>query len=79
MWLYKWSEPKWNLMGRCNQYMMLVESENPCAPMSGWLNDGTYTDKMADFPPAEVACAIWSTNRYEENVAVTGCTPDPAG
>jgi hypothetical protein len=77
VWLYKWSEAKWNLMGRCNQYVMLVESESPCGAMSGWLNDDNYIDKMADFPPPKVACDIWPMNRYAENVSLTGCTPDP--
>jgi len=77
VWLYKWSQEKWNLMGRCNQYVPLVESQTPCSAMAGWLNDGNYIDKMADFPPSDVACTIWPTNRFSENVAITGCTPDP--
>lgn len=76
VWLYKWSQAKWNLMGRCNQYVMLVESEGPCSAMSGWLNDDNYIEKMVDFPPPQVACDIWPMNRYPENLSLTGCTPD---
>jgi hypothetical protein len=76
VWLYKWDDAKWNLVGRCNQYVLLVESESPCSPMSGWINDDNYIDAMADFPSRDVACDIWPINRYPENVSVTGCTPD---
>lgn len=77
VWIYKWQDAKWNLMGRCNQYVPLVKSEMPCSPMAGWLNDGDYIDTMADFPEADIACELWVANRWPENVAVTGCTPEP--
>jgi hypothetical protein len=75
--LYKWSDTKWSLMGSCSQYSPLVPS-GVCSGMSGPIKDKVYTNTMADFPPKEVACALWTANRYPENVAETGCTPDPA-
>jgi hypothetical protein len=77
-WLLKWSDSKWNLMGSCSQYSALIP-DNGCQGMSGLLKDKTYTDTWTDFPSKEVACQLWSANRYPENISETGCTPDPVG
>jgi hypothetical protein len=76
VWLYKWEAGAWNLKGVGNQYSTLTP--NSVAGMTGLLKNKIYTDTMTEFPPKEVACELWPTNRYPENVAETGCTPDPA-
>lgn len=76
-WLYKWESGKWNLMGVCSQYSPLIASDPSCSGMTGLLKDKSYIDKMTDFPSKEDACVLWTANRYKENVAQTGCTPDP--
>ena len=76
VWLYKWEAGAWNLKGVGNQYSTLTP--NSVAGMTGLLKDKIYTDAMTEFPPKEAACELWPTNRYPENVAETGCTPDPA-
>jgi hypothetical protein len=75
VWLYKWEAGEWNLKGVGNQYSTLTP--NSVAGMTGLLKDKIYTDTMTEFPSKEVACELWPTNRYLENVAETGCTPDP--
>lgn len=77
VWLYKWEAGAWNLKGSGSQYSTLTPNSG-FGGMTGLLRDRIYTDSMTEYPPKEVACELWSVNRYPENVAETGCTPDPA-
>ena len=76
VWLYKWESGAWNLKGLGNQYLMLTPEVGNMG-MTGLLKDKIYTGNMTEYPSQEVACELWPTNRYPENVAETGCTPDP--
>jgi hypothetical protein len=77
LWLYKWESGAWNLKGSGNQYAILSPNSG-FGGMTGLLKDRIRTGSMTEFPSKEVACALWPVNRYPENVAETGCTPDPA-
>lgn len=75
--IYKWDEAKWNLLGMCSQYSLILPEDNSCQGMSGLPKDRSFSGQMVAFPPKEVACQIWDAHRFSDNVAVTGCTPDP--
>jgi hypothetical protein len=75
VWLFKWEANAWNLKGSGNQYSIL---NSGFSGMTGLLKDRIYTDNMTEYPPKEVACELWPVNRYPENVAETGCKPDPS-
>lgn len=77
VWLYKWDSAAWNLKGVGNQYGTLTPDAGIMG-MTGLLKDKIYTENMTEYPSQEVACELWPTNRYPENVAETGCTPDPS-
>lgn len=75
VWLYKWESGAWNLKGVGNQYASLTPNSGFLG-MTGLLREKLYTDAMTEYPSQEVACELWPTNRYPENIAETGCTPD---
>ena len=77
VWLYKWEAGAWNLKGVGNQYGTLTPDAGNMG-MTGLLKDKIYTENMTEYPSQEVACDLWPTNRYPENVAETGCSPDPS-
>lgn len=76
VWLYKWEAGAWNLKGVANQYGTLMPNGGNMG-MTGLLKDKIYTENMTEYPSQEVACELWPTNRYPENVSLTGCSPDP--
>ena len=64
--IYKWDQAKWNLRLKCDLYSVLSETGG-CYGMSGQINDGTYTDTIAEFPPKAVACELWKESFAEES------------
>jgi hypothetical protein len=75
--IYKWDQAKWNLTMKCDQYSTL-SAEGFCMGLTGEMQNAEYIDTIAEFPPQDVACQIFPPNRSDFNVAITGCTPDPA-
>lgn len=73
--IYKWAQAKWNLLGMCSQYSLILPENNSCEGMTGTPKDRNFTGGMTEFPPKEIACQIWDAHRFSENLALTGCTP----
>lgn len=66
LWLFRWSGSEWTLKGTCYQFAPLTEDGAPCTTPDG--------DELDELPSANVACALWPANSFEENVAATGCS-----
>ena len=58
----------WRVVATCNQY-------SPLTPTSSQCFDRFTLDEVgsSDLPPLSVACELWEANRWDENLALTGC------
>jgi len=74
VWLLKWEDSAWTLKGECSQFSTLTP-ESICRGLSGTVSQSTEAGLMEEFPPADVGCEIWTSNKNPENIAETGCTP----
>jgi hypothetical protein len=75
--VYKWENSQWSLLGKCSQFSLILPEDNWCEGMSGKPLDQTFTGQpMSEFPPKEISCEIWDAHRFEENLAITGCSAD---
>lgn len=75
--VYQWVNSNWKLLGMCSQYSLIMTEDNSCEAMSGFPKDQNFTGQpLTVFPPSDVACQIWESHRFEENLAITGCKSD---
>lgn len=63
---------KWTHTATCQRSLPLTKYKSTCYIP----NVGPAT--LAELPPADVACAIWSANNLLRYVSETGCTPSQA-
>lgn len=65
LWLFQWTSETWELRGTCYQFSPITPDSAPCSTPDG--ND------LQDYPPVDVACALWPANTFEENLSITNC------
>ena len=63
--IYKWDQAKWNLRMKCDLYSHL-SADGGCYGMTGQINDGNYTESIAEFPPKAVVCELWKESFADE-------------
>jgi|694.fasta_scaffold50149_3 hypothetical protein len=65
LWLFQWNSETWELRGTCYQFAPITADSAPCSTPDG--------NELQEYPPVDVACALWPANTFEENLAVTNC------
>ena len=58
----------WRVVATCHQYFPMTPTSSQC------FNAFTFDEvNPSDLPPLPVACELWEANRWDENLALTGC------